>query len=310
MRTPQPSARSCIPYITPNDLQHRVEHLKQEVYRTNANLDMVREQAVLLEQEALLHSVSIEMNLTAAQQKELDQSAELQRFRQQYANETLYNLQFSWEFLLGRNRSKLPYDQDFFIRLQRNIEPGADSGVGYRQGEAYMNGEIIRTKPHEEMPRFISFLNCAITANDYVRTLRDTLPEEQYTELHKFIYFGIGKAKDRRWNKLREEAAHPLDLATFAHMEIERIHPFSDGNGRLGRLMMNGVLRRYGYPVAVIPLEERPHYIALVDSSVEMVRARLKKSTSYRSFGTYIGMKVEQSLEHLIGISSRYREEN
>ncbi len=45
------------------------------------------------------------------------------------------------------------------------------------------------------------------------------------------------------------------------HADFERIHPFLDGNGRTGRLILNLILVRLGYPPAIIYKRERAQYL-------------------------------------------------
>ncbi len=51
--------------------------------------------------------------------------------------------------------------------------------------------------------------------------------------------------------------ANPVESLAAAHGAFERIHPFLDGNGRTGRLLLNLLLVRSGYPPAVIYTRDR-----------------------------------------------------
>ncbi len=75
----------------------------------------------------------------------------------------------------------------------------------------------------------------------------------------------------RRTNRNRKEM-HPVELAGEFHWRFEKIHPFGDGNGRVGRLAMNVLLNREGFPMLNIPYDRRSgYYTALEKSSVQAV---------------------------------------
>jgi hypothetical protein len=59
----------------------------------------------------------------------------------------------------------------------------------------------------------------------------------------------------------KSSGAEPEALARL-HSSFEQIHPFLDGNGRTGRLILNLLLVRLGYPPAIIYKGDRSRYLA------------------------------------------------
>lgn len=54
---------------------------------------------------------------------------------------------------------------------------------------------------------------------------------------------------------------HPFELAAMFHYRFEMIHPFTDGNGRVGREVFNYLLTRTGYPRLLFLGKDRDRYI-------------------------------------------------
>ena len=84
---------------------------------------------------------------------------------------------------------------------------------------------------------------------------------------------------------------HPVLCAGEAHYRFVKIHPFYDGNGRTGRLLMNWILLARGYPLTVIRAEERVRYITSLD---EADRGR------GNDFFVMLGECVERSLDQFL----------
>lgn len=68
-----------------------------------------------------------------------------------------------------------------------------------------------------------------------------------------------------RWIKEKNENIHPLIVSAIAHYNMVRIHPFDDGNGRGARILMNLILIKKGYPVAIIKNENRRKYLTTLN---------------------------------------------
>jgi hypothetical protein len=76
--------------------------------------------------------------------------------------------------------------------------------------------------------------------------------------------------------------------AVLGHFVFVFIHPYMDGNGRIGRFMMNAMLASGGYPWTVIPVEERDRYMkALETASVDQ---------DIKPFALFLAWLVEQGM--------------
>lgn len=71
-----------------------------------------------------------------------------------------------------------------------------------------------------------------------------------------------------KWYK-ENKKLHPLVLAVLFHHRFEKIHPFMDGNGRTGRMLMNFILIKNGYPPLIIPVKDRVEYLDCLASADE-----------------------------------------
>jgi len=64
-----------------------------------------------------------------------------------------------------------------------------------------------------------------------------------------------------KWHDENKSKLHPLVLAAAFHHKFEKIHPFMDGNGRTGRMLMNHILMQTGYPPLILHKRSRMEYL-------------------------------------------------
>jgi fido (protein-threonine AMPylation protein) len=66
---------------------------------------------------------------------------------------------------------------------------------------------------------------------------------------------------------LIKEEPNPAVRVVLGHFMFVYIHPYMDGNGRIGRFLMNVMLAAGGYPWTVIPVEKRNAYMAALEAA-------------------------------------------
>ena len=96
------------------------------------------------------------------------------------------------------------------------------------------------------------------------------------------------------WYEKNRNRYPPLVLAAIMHNQFENIHPFQDGNGRVGRLLLNNILLKHGLPPLNIELRNRQRYYATLQAYEHghdlrpTLRLMLKE---YRAMSKLLGKK-------------------
>src|SRR3989344_3051724 len=96
------------------------------------------------------------------------------------------------------------------------------------------------------------------------RDVETTKPENVEKEMENLI----------RWYH-KNENIHPLQRASIFHGRLEKIHPFEDGNGRVGRLLINVMLINNGYIPIIIRKNQRIAYFNCLEAFDKGYKDRL-----------------------------------
>lgn len=146
-------------------------------------------------------------------------------------------------------------EQDI-IRMHKMLVKDMKIAVGYKQIPNYLVGRDIETTPPEKV-------------------------REEMAAILKWLKQSAG--------------IHPLKKTALLHGKFEKIHPFDDGNGRVGRFLINVILVNAGYAPLIIRKTQRIAYLKALEDfdkgytvNLERFILRRYKDTFKKFFQTYL----------------------
>jgi Fic family protein len=166
--------------------------------------------------------------------------------------------------------NQLTLDEIEHILANNEVIPGkllSDhlSVVGYRdaiiQTREYVNNNTRITEHEIKKLHYQMLIAQQAVSGDY-RSFNLMIRGHRPTSYEKVPYKMV-QLTDRA-GTLEDE--HPIEAAAFFHLRLEKIHPFGDGNGRVGRLIINTMLAQAGYPQVIFAVAQKQDYYAALEA--------------------------------------------
>jgi len=217
----------------------------------------------------------------------------------------LLNSEFATEFIFNSNNiegSKIPPD-----KVRQIIETGNTQYKDKNEVKEVENS-IIAFKYLKDSFKFninsIKRLYHLLTNNLYmenkipypkgfkkisniVGNSQTVSPEEVEEELNNLL----------KWYKGNHNKIHPLILAFEFHRRYEFIHPFLDGNGRTGRLIMNKILMSNGYFPIIVYKDNKAAYFNSLEKS---------KEGKLKNYYQFMLEQTNKTYDYILDVIKRY----
>jgi fido (protein-threonine AMPylation protein) len=180
--------------------------------------------------EVIFHSNKIEGNALTKGETESLLAADNHKRTLSAAEREAKNLETAYTWMLDHVQSGAETPESFIRQLNKLVMHGLSAHGGeYRTGPISISGMDFTPPPAASVSAFMKDLS-----------------EEMRNEVR-------GRS--------------PLECAVAFHTKLVFIHPFTDGNGRTARLLMNALLSLRGLPVVVINYADRERYLDCLKES-------------------------------------------
>lgn len=255
---------------TPVEDDPRIKSICDEAYRLSKDIEILTKSRSFEMDEHLMEL------LRAAEQT----NKEYGLFLRSIDENTYLALKEQWMYTYVYNTNHIEGN----TMTQEDVETYLKSG---KQPEKKSSREIHETNNMRDALRFIQRkMEHEITEEliqDLHFLIQNNIDLEEEVGAYKGCYNYVGDlnpttppmyVQERMrmllsWYKENKDTLHPFILASIFHMQFELIHPFQDGNGRVGRLLMNHILEKRGYmPITVLEKTKQTYYRALENRSI------------------------------------------
>ena len=150
------------------------------------------------------------------------------------------------------------YEEAFLVRFTYNSAAIEGSTLSLVDTALVIEGEFMPSDPNDKrLSDIFAARGIAIYRGGavYIRG-SETVPVSaaQVRPLMGDLVFGFAQSQN-----------HPILRAAAFHALFENIHPFADGNGRTGRILLNYLLEKEGYPPIALKAANRAAYLSSLE---------------------------------------------
>lgn len=224
--------------------------------------------------------------------KEIEEEAaqEMESFVRDDLNEIKSHFQKGWKKLPDAIKEK--HVQEIAVAFTYNTNAIEGSKITMRDARDIISDGIAPRKPVRDVKETEThakvFLDMLLSEEKITKRLLLAWHKELFSSTKPGIagvfrnyLIRVGSYVAPDWQDVKElmrdlmrfvtasDNANPVEFAARVHYRFEKIHPFGDGNGRVGRLLINAMLWRAGYPMLIIEYRKRRAYYRALEKDEE-----------------------------------------